>query len=929
MSHQRPSWNRRAAAAPAAAALLLATSAAATAPAATPAGPLYTPAPSFAANDKVVSATVFHWFGSTDGQQLGPWRPLEGRPAWDGSVDFFKRQIKDIMDANIRVMYVHLMADPAHEQKRVNLFQAAAELRTQGYNVPKVAPFFDVPLTFIPQFGYTSPVDLNTAAGKDTFVNQYKRFFTQYWSVNTDPYADDYVAKIDNKPVLDVWHLLPENVANRTSLTRADVESRLKSAFGAAHPMFNNGTYQVATALNPNIQMPYADERIPQFETNEYLRTYRPDVLTPRTAQIKAGYWDQNLPDRQPGSILKRNGGAGYAGAWDTANATSNLRRINVESWNEYDEGSGIYEANPGPPYISPYNGSGNTDTWSSTNNPREYIDRTAAGARVFTGTGDDRDASILYQDFPAKMYAGTTRNVSVVVRNEGDNQWTAAQGYKLGQKEIVPGETVFGAGRFLLDDTKDEIPKYGGIFRGRPKQFDINIAAPAAAATYATHWQMLQENVAWFGAVHTATIQVLPKVNGDVDVDGDVDAADLAALADHWRTYAGADWVMGDLDSDHDVDRGDFNLLAASYPGGPAAARAAFQQLLPHWAADRSGDWAVAANWSNGVRSGVDATALFGAATPSARTVYADTAVTLGTMTFDSPNGYVVTGAASLTLQTSAGGAALVEVLQGTHKINLPVVVASDAELNVSGGATLLLSDPVTVSAGKTLTKTGGGTLTYESTVTLGAGATLAVAGADAGTLSVGGFALADGSKVDVGSGAVLIRDGDSRAVTTAVARGRHGGDWHGAGFTSSRAADDAALATAVGMRSDAGGVLVKFAYYGDTDLDGAVDLADFGRFVTGYRSPEDASWLGGDFDYSGNVDASDLALFVRGLVHQPTPHLTPALVGAIADFVRAEHLDFDTTSVPEPAAAGLLSRRRRRPRRRRLSSPSPCPPR
>src|SRR5439155_3947773 len=108
------------------------------------------------------------------------------------------------MDANIQVMYCHLMGDPAHEQKQINLFQAAAELRAQGYNVPRVAPFFDVPLTFIPQFGYSSPVDLATAAGKDTFVNQYKRFYDEYYSVNTDANADDYLARIDNKPVLDV-----------------------------------------------------------------------------------------------------------------------------------------------------------------------------------------------------------------------------------------------------------------------------------------------------------------------------------------------------------------------------------------------------------------------------------------------------------------------------------------------------------------------------------------------------------------------------------------------------------------------------------------------------------------------------------------------------------------------------------------------------
>ena len=84
-----------------------------------PASALLTPAATFNATDHIVSTTVFHWFGANDGQQIGPWRPLGGRPAWDGSVDFFKGQIKDIMDANIQVMYCHLMGDPAHEQRQV------------------------------------------------------------------------------------------------------------------------------------------------------------------------------------------------------------------------------------------------------------------------------------------------------------------------------------------------------------------------------------------------------------------------------------------------------------------------------------------------------------------------------------------------------------------------------------------------------------------------------------------------------------------------------------------------------------------------------------------------------------------------------------------------------------------------------------------
>ena len=39
------------------------------------------------------------------------------------------------MDANIDVMYVHLI--PSSEHERINLFEAMRQLRTQGYEVPK------------------------------------------------------------------------------------------------------------------------------------------------------------------------------------------------------------------------------------------------------------------------------------------------------------------------------------------------------------------------------------------------------------------------------------------------------------------------------------------------------------------------------------------------------------------------------------------------------------------------------------------------------------------------------------------------------------------------------------------------------------------------------------------------------------------------
>ena len=458
-----------------------------------PPGP-YTDGRGFDLNSNFVSTSVFHWFTSDGGQLSGPWRPAGGRPSWTGTPSFWEDQIKQMMDANIDVINVHLI--PASEQQRINLFQALHDLRVQGYDVPKVVPFLDPVITGNIGWNGTpnAPIDLATPAGKDAFANQYIRFYRQYYSVNPDPYADSYIAQMNGRPILDTWHtfLTTQNIG---SLTRADVQSRLAAALGAAHPIFTHDIYMETTALNGPI-LSFADEKIPQFEITSYYQ-YHANANGRNTVQLKGGYWDQNI--RSPGSYLPRDGGGHYADAWNQVlqnMGPNHIKQVYVESWNEYDEGSGIYAANPGPPYIQ--NGNPNTDTWSRTNNPFEYINTTADAARQFNDT-PDRDARILWNDFPTTLRPGQTITADVLVRNEGDLKWTEAQHFRFGEVESKD-PTLFGPTRYYLDDASNEIPTYGGIFRGRPVMFDVQLVAPQTLGTYLTHWGMVQDGVAWFG---------------------------------------------------------------------------------------------------------------------------------------------------------------------------------------------------------------------------------------------------------------------------------------------------------------------------------------------------------------------------------------------------------------------------------------------
>src|SRR5439155_1760821 len=182
-------------------------------------------------------------------------------------------------------------------------------------------------------------------------------------------------------------------------------------------------------------------------------------------------------------------------------------------------------------------------------------------------------------------------------------------------------------------------------------------------------------------------------------------------------------------------------------------------------WNVATGGDWTGFGNWSSGVPNGVDAEADFFSAINATRTIFADTPITLGTMRFNNANMYHVTGGASLTMQVSTGSA-LIDVQAGTHKINLPLIIASNTNLNVAGG--------VTSSANGNLTPVG---------------------------------------------------------VATAQQTGRAGGTFGGL----SVAATD---------------VVVMFTYGGDANLDGKINVDDYGRidFNVGLGT---SGWYNGDFNY------------------------------------------------------------------------------
>lgn len=280
-----------------------------------------------------------------------------------------------------------------------------------------------------------------------------------------------------------------------------------------------------------------------------------------------------------------------------------------------------------------------------------------------------------------------------------------------------------------------------------------------------------------------------------------------------------------------------------------------------PQWLFNSGGDWHSAANWGNAtVPNGVGSVALLGGAIASGRTVYADEPVTLGSLTYDNANSYNVSGLGTLTMEV-ASGQGTISVLQGNHKINLPLVFASDSAVTAAPGATLTIADPTTIKADKTVTRTG--VVNFTAPLAIEANGQLINAG---GAMTL--FAapsIAAGGGIDAKSAPLNVTyQGMASPASTIKAQltsGYNNGAWDGTGInTSSAVAGELGLGWVDDTVNET--VRVKLTRYGDADLSGTVDSTDFNAFVADYGNTGTGIWATGDFNYDGKVNTIDFNL-------------------------------------------------------------------
>jgi autotransporter-associated beta strand protein len=137
---------------------------------------------------------------------------------------------------------------------------------------------------------------------------------------------------------------------------------------------------------------------------------------------------------------------------------------------------------------------------------------------------------------------------------------------------------------------------------------------------------------------------------------------------------------------------------------------------------------------------------------------------------------------------------------------------------------------------------------------------------------------------------------------VRAQIGSARGAGSWTGNGITSSIAngnvralgyADNSilGLGTFMGQPVDATSLIIRQTFYGDSDLDGDVDVNDLGNLASHWQTS--GVWSEGDFDYNGFVNAADLGLLASRWQNG---------VSALASF------GLPSGDVPEPWGSGVL---------------------
>jgi Dockerin type I domain len=251
------------------------------------------------------------------------------------------------------------------------------------------------------------------------------------------------------------------------------------------------------------------------------------------------------------------------------------------------------------------------------------------------------------------------------------------------------------------------------------------------------------------------------------------------------------------------------------------------------------------------------------------------------------------------------------------SSKLNLVGVV--DGAITPANAASFPINNDGALSIYANMTTgaiTGDPTLAIGTPFTPPVTATLQIA-PNSGESDVSTLTIAAGCSLDITNTHMIIDDitpAMQASIQADLASGFNGGKWNGAGINSSTAALGSHYGVGMaGAPTDAGlgwGQLeIAYALYGDTNLDGVVNGADFATIVTSLGKSVTTGWQAGDFNYDGVVNSTDFTLFIGnfGKSSNGTSVDLPSSDWA-ALYAYAAANDISLASIPEPSCLGLL---------------------
>jgi autotransporter-associated beta strand protein len=267
-----------------------------------------------------------------------------------------------------------------------------------------------------------------------------------------------------------------------------------------------------------------------------------------------------------------------------------------------------------------------------------------------------------------------------------------------------------------------------------------------------------------------------------------------------------------------------------------------------------------------------------------------------------------------------------------GTGTVNLSGANSYGGTTNLSSGAALVIAAAGALPSGSTIVNNGSLTINGNSvagnvsgigTLNVGVASTavLKLASGSGGS-SRNALSISTGSTLDITNNHLFINYGSGPDPISTIAgyikSGYNGGGWNGPGIISSAAQiKTKGLAYGVGFADGkdgkvsgltSGQIEVKYTLLGDANLDGLVNAADFTILAANFNQTVTA-WDQGDFNYDGLVNAADFTDLAANFNQSVSgADVSAGDVAALDAFAAANGLSLPTSSVPEPATAGLI---------------------